>query len=450
MSRHRVAVFLGPSCSEPEARRYLPDADYYPPAARGSFYNIINDGYDTIVLIDGLFYGQFSVWHKEIMFALDSGIGVIGASSMGALRAAELIGTGIVGVGEIFAWYRDGIIDGDDEVSLLHEGREDGFTPLTIPLVNLRWNLRRAVEHGVIDDAQSQAVIESAKRFCFVERTIDHILDPLAGHAYVAALKLWLEREAQDLKKLDAIQALILAAQQTARPKATPVLRDYEMIHLNVGIEYFRAERLTSIRAKAHGRETPLSAYLAGVEVDAPRYQDLVRARRYHRLIVGWARELWLEPAPGQEDWPPVDDERRKATGVTLVDLARERRDTSVLHAMRARFQGDAALIEALDGALRDRSSSAPFDAEGPIRLDGQLVYTLWALGRRKGLVQSLLPPEPAQGEPPETVEAILAFADSVDRLGPSLFGYTFDPAHEILAAHQRLDRLDAVEPVLP
>ena len=92
MGHHQIAVFLGPSCPLDEARMHLPDADYFPPASRGSFYGIINDGYRVIALIDGLFYGKFSVWHKEILFAIDSGITVIGASSMGALRAAELEG----------------------------------------------------------------------------------------------------------------------------------------------------------------------------------------------------------------------------------------------------------------------------------------------------------------------------------------------------------------------
>jgi hypothetical protein len=451
LSQPRAAVFLGPSCSEPEARRHLPDADYLPPAARGSFYNIINDGYDTIVLIDGLFYAHFSVWHKEIMFALDSGIRVIGASSMGALRAAELVGTGIVGVGEIFEWYRDGIIDGDDEVALLHEGREEGFTALTLPLVNLRWNLRRAAEHGVIEDAQGRAVIESARRLCFVDRTLERILDPLARQIDVAALTGWLERNSEDLKKIDAIQALALAAEAAPRPRAAaPLLRHYEALHVNVGIEYFRAERLTSISAKTGERETPLSAYLAGVDVDDPGYGAYLRARRYHRLIVGWARELRLEPA--DTDSSAVGADRRRETGLTLIDLARERRDDDVCEAMQQRFCGDdkAGLIRALSRELQGQAFAPPFDAGALISLDGRLVYTLWALGLRKGLARSLLAADPqAPEDPPESIEAILAFAGHIDRLGPSLFGYTFDPACEILAAHQRLDRLDALEPVL-
>jgi hypothetical protein len=223
------------------------------------------------------------------------------------------------------------------------------------------------------------------------------------------------------------------------------VLRDYETIHVNVGIEYFQSERLTSIKAKTGDSETPLAAYLAGVDGDDPKFGSFVRARRYHRLIIGWARELWLEADDGPAPWPsdPID---RKATGLTLIDLARGRRDARLRHAMQERFcgQDQAGLIDALDRRLRGQAPSPSFDAESLITLDGRLVYTLWALGRRKGLVHSLLEDE----APQETVETILAFADSIDRLGPSLFGYTFDASREVLAAHQHLDRLDAVEPV--
>jgi hypothetical protein len=40
-----------------------------------------------------------AVLHKEILWAMDRGVGVSGAASMGALRAAELHWYGMVGVG---------------------------------------------------------------------------------------------------------------------------------------------------------------------------------------------------------------------------------------------------------------------------------------------------------------------------------------------------------------
>ena len=58
----------------------------------------------TIVLIDGEFHGRPSVWQREILDAIAEGTEVHGASSMGALRAAELHSFGMVGHGRIFDW----------------------------------------------------------------------------------------------------------------------------------------------------------------------------------------------------------------------------------------------------------------------------------------------------------------------------------------------------------
>ncbi len=81
-------------------------------------------GVKTIILIDGVFHNTPSVWQRELLDAMEEGIQVLGASSMGALRAAELHGFGMIGYGTIFEWYRDGLIDGDDEVVLWHEPEE--------------------------------------------------------------------------------------------------------------------------------------------------------------------------------------------------------------------------------------------------------------------------------------------------------------------------------------
>ena len=61
-----------------------------PPAARGDLYRAALAGPQVIGLIDGYFDGVPAVAHKEILWALDQGIRVLGAASMGALRAAEL------------------------------------------------------------------------------------------------------------------------------------------------------------------------------------------------------------------------------------------------------------------------------------------------------------------------------------------------------------------------
>ena len=100
-----------------------------------------------------------------MLWALTQGIHVYGAASMGALRAAELAAFGMVGVGKIFEAYRDGVIEDDDEVAVLHGPAEMGYLQVTEAMVNIRATLNRAAADEVIDRA-------TAKRLIAVGRSI--------------------------------------------------------------------------------------------------------------------------------------------------------------------------------------------------------------------------------------------------------------------------------------
>ena len=99
------------------------------------------------MLIDGVFFQDCSVAHKEVLYALESGAKVLGASSMGALRASELDVYGMEGIGEIYQAYKSGHLVSDDEVALIF----DPFTwePRSEPLVNIRFNLDLAWQKGI-------------------------------------------------------------------------------------------------------------------------------------------------------------------------------------------------------------------------------------------------------------------------------------------------------------
>ena len=103
-----IVVFLGPSLSADEARRTL-RARYLSPVRCGDVLRVRRLKPRAIAIVDGLFESVASVWHKEILLALEDGIAVYGATSMGALRAAELEPFGMIGIGTIFEAYRDGV-----------------------------------------------------------------------------------------------------------------------------------------------------------------------------------------------------------------------------------------------------------------------------------------------------------------------------------------------------
>src|SRR5579863_4138917 len=143
-------VFLGPSLNINDAKSIFPDAHYLPPVACGDIIQVMKLGAKKIVIIDGYFENQPSVWHKEILYAISKGAYVYGASSMGALRAAELNVLGMIGVGAIYHKYRTGEIVDDDEVALLHLSEAENFQPCSLPMINIRFTTWQAVELKII------------------------------------------------------------------------------------------------------------------------------------------------------------------------------------------------------------------------------------------------------------------------------------------------------------
>lgn len=197
-------VFLGPSCDQGTARAILPQAEFRPPAARGDIAQAAADDATVIVLIDGVFLQDCAVGHREVLGVLKSGVTVIGASSMGALRAAELDGFGMVGIGEVYRRYRSGELESDDEVALVYDP-ESGYA-LSEPLVNVRATLEAAVADGAITPADAGSVLGAARALYFPERTWPAILRRAAIPDGVRATLS--SRPPVDLKRADALAAL--------------------------------------------------------------------------------------------------------------------------------------------------------------------------------------------------------------------------------------------------
>ena len=92
----RTIVFSGPSLAEAELRQFS-TASHAPPIKRGDLATV--DDYEIVVILDGEFGQSESVSPKEILASIERGKTVIGAASMGALRASELDRDGMIGAG---------------------------------------------------------------------------------------------------------------------------------------------------------------------------------------------------------------------------------------------------------------------------------------------------------------------------------------------------------------
>jgi len=222
-----IVVFLGPSLPVAEARHILP-ARYLGPARCGDVLRALRLRPRIIALVDGVFATTPAVWHKEILLALERGVAVFGASSMGALRAAELAPFGMVGIGEIFEGYRDGTCTDDDEVALVHGPAEFGHRPLSDAMVNIRATVARAVAAGVIAAASGERVVACAKSTFFEHRSLEAAIEQAwAGDPQAEEARRFSEFIARggfvDQKRLDAMALLRhLAACRLDRPTARP------------------------------------------------------------------------------------------------------------------------------------------------------------------------------------------------------------------------------------
>jgi len=205
---HRIIVFLGPSLDRETAKGIL-DAEYRPPAKRGDLLKAAGDGATIIGLIDGVFHQESAVAHREILAAVKKGVIVVGSSSMGALRAAEMDTLGMTGIGEIYRMFRSGELVSDDEVALVFDP-ESGLS-LSEPLVNIRFTLRVAEHQGVISRDEHTALLSAAQSVFYPQRTYARIASepqsPLSPGTRQRFLE-WVAVHACDPKREDAIAAL--------------------------------------------------------------------------------------------------------------------------------------------------------------------------------------------------------------------------------------------------
>ncbi|HEY3804820.1 MAG TPA: TfuA-like protein [Kofleriaceae bacterium] len=230
----RTVMFIGPTLHVASTR----ELDVRPPAAVGDLLRASRErGVRRIALVDGYFERMAAVWHKEILLALERGVAVYGASSMGALRAAELAPFGMIGVGGIYQMFARGELTADDEVAVAHLPAEAGYRAISDALVNLRDGLARAAKARVIAARTARALLELARGTFYRERSWGRVIADGRAAKLPAreldALAAWPkpDRKAADARQLIARLALS-ARGETRRPARRRVPRTWALRHL--------------------------------------------------------------------------------------------------------------------------------------------------------------------------------------------------------------------------
>jgi hypothetical protein len=396
-------VFAGPTLAGEETA-LAPTITMLPPAGQGDIHRAVEKFRPrSIGLADGYFEGVPSVWHKEILWAMAEGVAVYGSASMGALRAAELEAFGMVGVGAIFEAYRDGVLEADDEVALLHGPAEAGYVALTEPLVNVRASCAAAAKAGLLARLEGDAIVAQAKALFYKERTWPEILArlPAAGIAPgpLAAFRAWLATGAVDQKRLDAVAMIERMAADLAegvrpphRGNFTPTLlweiarsgwrRDaatpdalpeghwqdvLDEVRLVPGHYRELKARAVSRMLALEGRGGPPKA--ASREV---RRAVLRRHREAHRLASGAELDRWLSRQQlDRADYDRLIDEEAAADPAHMPETPELRRHMVALLKLDGRFASHARRAAAKRSGEAAREMRA---ARGPGPVPASLV----------------------------------------------------------------------------
>jgi hypothetical protein len=367
-----VVVFTGPTLPAADGQRYL-QADYRPPAAIGDVYKAALGRPFAIGIVDGYYETTPSIWHKEVLWALSNGIHVYGAASMGALRAAELAAFGMIGVGRVFEAYRDGMIEDDDEVAVLHGPAEMGYLPVSEAMVNIRATLAHAVDRDAIDSGTCERLVAIGRTIFWKERTYDRLLDVAAKQlsaATIQRLRAWLPGHRVNQKREDAIAMLQAIAADCARSNA-PKQADFVFHHTaawDAIVQRFGDGDTTALDREDLLDELRLEpgAYVAA------RRQALMRtlARRE-------AERRGLEPTSAQLQGA-VRDFRTAVRLASPAALEQWMGENGLSRDEFLRLMGDEARLRALDAALAGAIDSALVDE---LRISGdfaRLAGRLW------------------------------------------------------------------------
>ncbi|MEO9365522.1 MULTISPECIES: TfuA-like protein [Candidatus Nitrosocaldus] len=207
-SKSKIIIFLGPSLSRDKAKSILIDAEYKPPARKGDLLKV--DRYAIIGLIDGVFLQDYPPTPIEVYTAIARGAKVFGAASIGALRAVELERLGMKGIGTIFRLYKQGRIEGDDEVAVTFNSND--YSLHSEALIDIRYTLYHAYKAGVISNDTRRRLVSIAKGIYFPYRTYDAIIGKARekgiGSSELSALESYIQSNKRSLKEEDSIKLL--------------------------------------------------------------------------------------------------------------------------------------------------------------------------------------------------------------------------------------------------
>jgi TfuA protein len=203
----KIIIYTGLSLSFDEAKEILDSHEdveviYKRPIKRGDLGLAIREHPNIIGIIDGVFHQNSAVGHREILKAINEGICVVGASSMGALRASELDSLGMKGIGYVYEQYATGKVTSDDDVAVMLDS--ETLEQLSEPLINMEYTFTKAVEKDIITQDEKAELISIAKSTFYPKRNYAQTLNGSKLDENTKNQLITFIRFCEDIKKEDA------------------------------------------------------------------------------------------------------------------------------------------------------------------------------------------------------------------------------------------------------
>jgi hypothetical protein len=338
-----AVIFVGPTLPLEAARKQL-DAMYCPPAAQGDVLRALANKPRLIGIIDGYFDTVPAVWHKEILYAMERGVHVFGAASMGALRAVELEMFGMVGIGQIFEWFKSGQLEDDDEVAVAHGPAESGYLAVSDAMVNIRHAVRQAQDHGLMTEGLASSFLSAAKNLHYSQRDFRRVLQILGDQvnpAKARELTEYFGAFKPSLKEMDAVLLLERAASFLASDP--PPMQVRQPVENTV----FLAALINEV---ARGKVAHSAARTAATWGEPPEAVTVRREILLRTLARREAVRLGFECSDGELE--EATQAFAQSHGFTSVESMRESlQDSEISESILAAMLGDAVLLQKLDRA---------------------------------------------------------------------------------------------------
>lgn len=171
----RPVVFAGPSIQFVSAD-ILKRLDLRPPVRRGDLELLLTEKKQpgAVIILDGIYGANLAVTPTECRWLLNENWQLIGACSMGALRASELWQQGMIGIGDVYNMFRLGYLRSDADVAVAYD---QSYNEVTISIVQIRSLLSTLEKQNDITSVHSRKLLNKASLIPWFERHIDLLID---------------------------------------------------------------------------------------------------------------------------------------------------------------------------------------------------------------------------------------------------------------------------------